>query len=93
MRWLDGITDSVEMSLSYLQEVVKNREAWCAAVHGVSKNQTQLGNWTTKQVNCFFEPCALIWQISKPQGGDFGVFWFVANSSEYKWQPEPAPDV
>ena len=44
MRWLDGITDSVEMSLSYLQEVVKNREAWCAAVHGVSKNQTGLSD-------------------------------------------------
>ena len=43
-RWLDGITDSVDMSLSELQEMVKNREAWYAAVHGVVKSQTGLSN-------------------------------------------------
>ena len=55
IRWLDGITDSMDMSLSKLQEIVKNRESWHVAVHGVTKSPTQLNDWTTTTSYLFYD--------------------------------------
>ena len=77
IRWLDGITDSVGLSVGELQELVMDREAWLAAVHGVAKGWTRLSDWTELSPSC----CRVtLWAL-----GFRAVFWYLKTSEKSRY--------
>ena len=96
MKWLDSITDSMDMILSKFQEIVKDRAAWHVAVHGVAKSQTQLSNSTTKTTKEVQEsslPPFTIWDYSKTKkksmNQEVGLHQTLNLLASWSWNSQP----